>query len=399
MRILYVTTTFPLYSETFIQREVRALRELGADLRIVSMHNGEREFEGLAVDRFSKWELIHVLWRLPWIMISRWKAFREWWTTLFTERPPSALSFWENMLGMGVALLRERSVRELQPDIVHCVWSGGPGAFGWANSLLVGTRFSVGAHAYDVFDHGGDWLLNSKLDPAVLIHTSTRSAYEELIKRAPKSKIRLIRRGLNRFPEMAPLRSDRSRLRIVCVARLVEKKGFPYQVEIYEAMVRAGIDFEARIIGEGPERERIESDLKERGLAGRVSLSGRLSQPETMERIAWADALIHTGIIARNGDRDGLPNVIPEAMSSGTIVVASPVSGVVEAIEDGVTGLLAEVGDANRWIGSFRRIQNEDALCESLRAMAREWVEREFSAKRNSGRLLAALSELSAPAQ
>lgn len=394
MRILYVTTTFPVYSETFLQREVRALRDLGADLRIISMHRGDRAFEGLEIDRFSKWELINVLWRLPWIMITRWSAFKEWWTTLFTEKPPSTLSFWENMLGMGVALLRERRVRELEPDLVHCVWSGGPGAFGWANSLLVGSKYSMGAHAYDVFDHGGDWLLERKLESACLIHTSTRSAFQELTKRTEEAKIRLIRRGMNRFPEMTPLRSGRSRLRIVCVARLVEKKGFPFQAAIYEAMAREGVDFEVRIVGEGSEKERIEIDLKERGLEGRVELTGRLSQAETMETIAWADALIHTGIIARNGDRDGLPNVIPEAMAAGTIVVASPISGVIEAISDGQTGLLADVQDVDKWIDSFKRIQMEDALCESLRAAAREWVEREFAAERNSGRLLAAMKEL-----
>lgn len=393
MRILYVTTTFPAYSETFLQREVRALRALGAELHIISMHGGERSFEGLPVDRFSKWELVNVLWRLPWIMCSRWSAFKEWWTTLFTEKPPSALSFWENMLGMGVALLRERRVRVLDPDVVHCVWSGGPGSFGWANSLLVGTPFSVGAHAYDVFDHGGDWLLERKLGESLLIHTSNQTAYEELLKRAPERKVRLIRRGMNRFPDFKPIRSDRSKLRIVCVARLVEKKGFPYQMNVYDAARKAGIEFDARIIGEGKERSRIEADIEERGLENQVKLFGRLSQLETMQHIAWADVLVHTGIIARNGDRDGLPNVIPEAMASGTLVVASPVSGVVEAVFNRETGFLADVSDTRNWLAALRCIQTDDSLCEGIRSRARAWVEKEWVAERNSGKLLEALRE------
>ena len=62
MLILYVTTTFPVYSETFLQREVRGLRDLGADLQIVSLHKGNMEFEGLKIDRFRKPELLKLIW-------------------------------------------------------------------------------------------------------------------------------------------------------------------------------------------------------------------------------------------------------------------------------------------------------------------------------------------------
>ena len=122
-------------------------------------------------------------------------------------------------------------------------------------------------------------------------------------------------------------------------------------------------------------------------------MKGRLSLEETLQNVGWADILIHTGIIARNGDRDGLPNVIPEAMASGTVVLGSPVSGVVEAITDGETGFLCEVENASAWVDRCRRIQSDDALCETLRLNARNWAEREFLASRNSGRLLQLLAQ------
>lgn len=393
MRILYVTTTFPVYSETFLQREAHALRELGVELTILSQHRGEPEFDGFEIDCFSKWELLTLFWKLPMIILMRFSVFWSWFRELFTHRPPSCLSFWANMLGMGVAVVRESQIRSLKPDLVHCVWSADPASFGWVTSLLVGTPFSVGAHAYDVFDRGGDWLLRTKLREALLVHTSTESAYARLVELVPEENLHLIRRGMYRFPDFKPLRNNRDVLRIICVARLVEKKGFPYQIEIYAALRDAGVAFEALIVGEGELRDEIEKELKKRALNNHVFLKGRLSQEDTMKALAWADVLFHTGVIDRNGDRDGLPNVIPEAMAAGVLVVASPVSGVVEAIKDDITGILRDVNEPVSWVVECQRIQKDDALCERIRSEGRAWVERESVASRNSAKLLQAMRE------
>ena len=395
MRILYVATTFPVYSETFLQREVRALRTLGANLRIVSLHKGDLKFEGLEIDRFHKLELLKLFYLLPLLILFRPVFFWDHWKQLFRRRPRSWINFWENLLGLGAAIVRERDLKLDRPDVIHCVWSSAPAAFGWLSSSFLGRPYSIGAHAYDVFEKGGDWLLPLKAERAAFIHTSTESARSALSKIVDKNKIQLIRRGLNRFPEFKRLRECRSRLRIVCVARLVEKKGFPYQLDIYEALRDSGIDFEVGIVGEGPLRKNLSVEIRNRGFSDRILLKGRLSADETLSQIAWADALIHTGIIARSGDRDGLPNVIPEAMASGTIIVASPVSGVIEAIEDEQNGFLAEVENRSRWVECFKHIQQDDAMCQRLRGEGREWVEREFSARKNTGRLLELLSEIS----
>ena len=98
--------------------------------------------------------------------------------------------------------------------------------------------------------------------------------------------------------------------------------------------------------------------------------------------------LLHTGVIAPSGDRDGLPNVIPEAMSVGVLVVTSPTAAATEAVTDGVNGLVAPVEDAAAWVGALVRLSADDELSERLRAGARAWVEENFDASRNAGRLL-----------
>ena len=101
------------------------------------------------------------------------------------------------------------------------------------------------------------------------------------------------------------------------VARLVEKKGLDRQLRIYAALRAAGVPFAARIVGEGPLRGELERLAGRLGVAADVSFTGHLPQHEVWAQLGEADVLLHTGVIAPSGDRDGLPNVIPEAMAMG----------------------------------------------------------------------------------
>lgn len=388
MRILYVTTSFPVFSETFLQREARALLKMGVELKIISLHKGEALFDGHAVDRFSKWRLLTLFYKLPMVVFRHSSEMREGFGLLGKRWPTYSLNFFENLLGFGAAIALDEEIRAFKPDLVHCVWSSAPGAFGRLANLLTGIPYSLGAHAYDIFEYGGDWLLKEKVESACLVHVSTAVAEEQILKYADFNKVFLIRRGLNELPSFKAMRESRRRLRIACVARLVEKKGFPYQLEIYATLKREGVLFETVIIGDGPMSEEIQQGINRLGLSENVILMGRLSEGEVMAQLQWADVLFHTGIVAASGDRDGLPNVVPEAMASGVIVIGSPVSGVVEAIQDEVTGFLCASENPEHWIRTCRRIQCEDTLCENIARNARDWVEREFVADVNTGQLV-----------
>jgi glycosyltransferase involved in cell wall biosynthesis len=202
-------------------------------------------------------------------------------------------------------------------------------------------------------------------------------------------RIFCIRRGLDRLPAMKRVRTSRDPLRLVCVARLVEKKGLDHQLRIYAALRAAGVAFEARIIGEGPLRPELEKLAGYLEIAANVTFSGAQPHHEVWNQLEWADVLLHTGVIAPNGDRDGLPNVIPEAMAIGTLVVTSPVAATTEAITDGVTGLVAAVEEPAAWVAALRRLADDDALVERLSVAGRRWVEKNFDAHKNAGRLLA----------
>ncbi|HEX7630889.1 MAG TPA: glycosyltransferase family 4 protein [Lacunisphaera sp.] len=383
-------TTFPKTSETFLQRDVAALQAKGLSLKLYSLWGGGGTFNGLPVQAFNKWRLIEVfLVIIPWNCIRRPRLMRDLFEGVFTRRAPSWLNFWENMLGAGFAGSFEPEMRRDPPALVHGAWAGAPATAGWILWRMHGWRYSVGAHAYDIYEHGGDWWLLEKLRHAQFIHTSTEMGRRELTHRGvPPEKIVCIRRGLDRFPAFKALRPRRQPLRLLCIARLVPKKGLDYQLRIYAALRAAGIRFEARIVGEGPLRGDLQNLATELQLVDAVQFTGQHAQPEVWEQLAWADVLLHTGIVAPSGDRDGLPNVIPEAMSAGVLVVTSPVSATTEAISQERTGLVADVDLPLAWVVALRRLSEDDALAERLRAGARRWVEENYDAHRNTARLV-----------
>ena len=364
------------------------MRRRGVQLRLYSLWGGGGVFHGLPVEPFNKWKLLRLLWIIPFVGVTRWDVLGELIRGLVTRRPPSWINFWENMLGAGFAGCYYGRFRRDPPTWIHAAWAGAPATAAYLLAKLNGHRYSSGAHAYDIYEHGGDWWLREKLAPAQFVHTSTEMGRQTLSGYgiAP-TKVHCIRRGLEVFPTLNALRPNRSPLRIVCVARLVEKKGLRHQLKIYAALKQSGLPFEVRMIGDGPLRGELERRVRQLRLISEVSFLGHLKLPEVWNQLAWADVLVHSGIIAPSGDRDGLPNVIPEAMSAGVLVITSPVAATTEAIQQGVTGQVADVDDVAAWIAAFRRYASDDVFAEKIRRAARAWVEENFDAHKNAARL------------
>jgi glycosyltransferase involved in cell wall biosynthesis len=387
--IAYLFTTFPKTTETFLQREITAMRARGVNLRLYSLWGGGGTFRGLPVESFSKWRLLTLLWLIPCESWRRPQVLRDLLHGVFARRAPSWLNFWENMLGAGFACLYLRAFRENPPTLIHAAWGGAPATAAWLLWRVDGHRYSAAAHAYDIFEHGGDWWLREKLEHAAFVHTSTEMGRRALLGRGlPPERVRCIRRGLDRIPDLKPLRRGRTPLHLICVARLVEKKGLHHQLRIYAALKEAGVPFVARIVGGGPLHAELERQCGKLGIAGDVAFLGELPQHEVWSQLAWADVLLHTGVVAASGDRDGLPNVIPEAMSLGVLVITSPAAATTEAVTSGVSGIVAEVDRPAEWVAALRRLASDDAFAEQLRSAARRWVEDNFDAHRNAGRLL-----------
>jgi len=395
--IAYLFTTFPKATETFLQREVTGLQALGVNLRLYSMWGGGGTFNGQPVTRFPKWKLLLLAVWLPWLALRHPSVLGELLRGVLIHRPRSTLNLFENLLGLGFGLIHASHFRKNRPAHLHAVWGGAPAASAWLLSRLDGHEYSGAGHAYDLYQHGGDGWLRQKLAPALWIHTSTDMGRRTLLEKGlPDGKIHVIRRGLTTLPPLKPLRAERSNtpLRLLCVARLVPKKGLDHQLRIYAALKAAGVPFEARIAGDGPLCAALESQTRAAGLTAQVTLLGHRPQAEIAAQLAWADVLLHTGVVAADGDRDGLPNVIPEAMSAGVLVVTSPAAATTEAITDGLTGRVCPVDEPARWVDALRALRHDDDNADAqpaaqMQVAARAWVEANFDAHKNAARLAA----------
>jgi colanic acid/amylovoran biosynthesis glycosyltransferase len=393
MRITYIFTTFPRLSERFLQREVEAMRDLGVELDLFSLWGGMDCFQGRPVRRFRWWQWLG----LPVAFVREYgrtpRVFHDVVRQLRRGRAAGGVNRLETLLGVAFAVVWAPYFRRLEPPHIHAVWATAPATAALLLQGLTGARFSMGAHAYDVFRDGGDWLLETKLRAARLIHTSTEATQTELLRRgAAAARVVMIRRGLEGFPALNPIRPIPSGtpIRLLSVGRLIEKKGFDSLIRIGGALQSAGVPFVCRIIGAGPLQRELEALSRSLRLEDCLQFIGAQPYEAVVESYQWADLFCFTGRIAASQDRDGLPNVIAEAMAHGVPVLTAPVSGTVEAVQHGISGYVLDPEQPELWVSAIDALRRDEGRRAALQGEGRRWVESNFDARRNAQQLLKA---------
>ena len=216
---------------------------------------------------------------------------------------------------------------------------------------------------------------------------------------APPERVVVHRTGidLRRWPyrEREPM-SD-GRLRLVTVGRLVEKKGIEHVLRAVRLLVDRGVDVEYRILGDGPRRERLAALAAELGVEGRVTLGGRHGQEKVRDGLQGSDVLVAASVTAADGDEEGIPNVLKEAMASGMPVVGTRHAGIPELIEDGVSGLLVPERDEAALAGALQRLAREPGRWVAMGRAGRAKIEMEYDIDRLNDRLAGLLENLIPP--
>lgn len=170
---------------------------------------------------------------------------------------------------------------------------------------------------------------------------------------------------------------------IASVGRLVEKKGFDYAIKAVKLLKDRGISIKYHLVGDGPMMNELVDMVRTLGLGNEVELHGSLYGPSVIELIRQAGALITPSVIAANGDEEGLPVVLMEAMALGTPVVASSHSGIPELVSHLHTGLLVPEKSVHDLADAVERLMNDRTLCRALRAKGRRAIELDFDSDKN----------------
>ena len=356
-RTAIVVKGYPRLSETFISQEILGLEERGLDIEIVSLrhptdkHTHPVHNQIKAPVRY----LPEYLYQEPRRVWRAWRAMRKlpdyrivkrtWLQDLRRDRTPNRI----RRFGQALVL-----AHELDSDIdhIHVHFLHTPASVARYAAALTGRSWTVSAHAKDIWTTP-EWEKREKLDDADWLVTCSAYARDHLATLDDSGeKVELVYHGLDgeRFPappERKPLRDGTDPddpLRILCVGRAVEKKGHDVMLD---ALARLPADLNWRLwhIGGGDLRDKLKAQAERLGIADRVVWFGALPQGEVRDRYRKADLFVLASRIGKDGDRDGLPNVLMEAQSQALACVATNVSAIPELIIDGETGVLVPPED------------------------------------------------------
>jgi len=392
---------WPRLSESFIARELVALEARGLALLLVSLrHPTDRarhpDHERLCapvlyLPEYLYQEPLRVLRGLR-RAIARpgfGRALRAWFRDLLRDPTPNRA----RRLGQALVLAGELppSVRRLHAHFLHT-----PASVARYTALLTGLPFSVSAHAKDIWTTPA-WEKREKLRAADFTVTCTRANLEHLRALAPEADTTLLYHGVDARlfapPAARPPRdgSDPADpVRLLAVARAMPKKGLDI---LLEALARLPAELAWRLdhVGSGPLLDELRTLAERLGIARTIAWHGGQPQPRVIELMQTADLFALPARIAADGDRDGLPNVLLEAMATGLPVVSTPVSAIPEAVEDGRTGLLVPPDDPPALAAAIERLARDPRLRQHLGTAGREAVLARFTDEAGLDRLAARL--------
>jgi len=396
-RIGYVLKVYPRFSETFIVTEILAREAQGEDLSIYALRP--------TTDARFHPEIARVAARVNWVgrpnrAIDLWSQLTEGLTRQedrerFAAIMPVLAELPGDVVAQGVELARQ--ARRDSITHLHAHFASLAGRVAWIASALTGIPYTVTTHAKDIFHESVDpvWLRRICADAQRVIAISR---YNEdylgtvLADTVATVSLRYNALELDRFSYRAPQPVSATRaepLRVCAVGRLVPKKGFADLVEAVRILVSSGIDVEVELAGDGDERERLTEQIERLGLADRIRLLGPLTQAEVRELLARSDVFAAPCIEAADGNIDGLPTVVLEAMACGTPVVATAVSGLPEVVHDGVTGILLPPGDPASLAVALRGIAQGEVDIVALSRGARTLIEEQFDSRAQAAVLAA----------
>ena len=411
-KIAYVLKGFPRLSESFIANEVRLLEHYGLDLGLFSIKQGDTMAAANdlppvlylpAVTSLSQTSL------RDWLRANLSKFGREqkYWLRYYPLRYFKTLGFalacsirYRNYATGPIKktfikefLLATYIARQIQLDggytYIHAHFCHDATTVAWMISRLTGLRFSFTAHAKDIYQdklNPGD-LLQRKLAAAEFVTTCTLTNvnYLSSLTSTPE-KIHGIYHGLDTTlftPTGTGLESTSGgSLKLLTVGRHVEKKGFVYLVEACHLLRQRGVRFSLDIIGErGDQTERLQADIEGFELGDLVHLLPPIPQYKLKAHYNRAHAFVLPCIVVSDGDRDGIPNVMAEAMASGLPVVVTGISGIPEIVEDGVNGLIVPTADSGALADALHSILSKPELRKALGTAGRQRIEEVFDAR------------------
>lgn len=406
LNVAYILLHFPYLTETFVAEEIRAIQAEGIDVHIISLLK-----PGPGLVQSLSQQLLPYTWYAPGLLAPRlWRAQiyflfkspRLYWSLLaallrqpYPRQPPILLV--KRLIVFFKAVAVAHYLQDTETQLLHAHFAALPGAAAGIITRLLGLPFTVTVHAFDIYCRVKNellYLVTSQADHIIAISEYNRQHVAALGTCSAKA-ISVIHCGVNlaQFEEQHQRQTERSPsepFSILSVGSLVPKKGHVHLIAACHLLQQRRFDFVCNIIGSGRNKLALEQHIQAYGLQNQVKILEYCPHPEIIAACRQHDLFVLASVIAREGDRDGIPVVLMEAGAVGMPIISTQVSGIPELIHHNETGWVTPPGDPAALADAIVTLAADPALRARLGQNARDFVRAEFDIK-GSARLLATL--------
>jgi glycosyltransferase involved in cell wall biosynthesis len=407
LRVGYILRSYPRLSQTFVVNEIRALEQLGVQIHIFAVTHPHEALvqpqvaEVEAPVDYLEFALARRWWIILWehLLLALLSPYRYCSTLYYLARHPefdegytASPRYICFLQAVYLAHLLRRERRNGGGiDHLHAHFAHDPALIAQLVNLLTGISYTFTAHARDIYQIPRAALAERiKRAGAVITCCATNVDYLKTVTAvAQHAKLRVIHNGIN-LNEFHPAPGENESARaplILSASRLAEKKGYPDLLHACGLLKQMGYEFHCVIYGNGPLQDELDNLVSQLGLAEHVTLAGACTQQALQQVLPQADIFALTPFVTEDGDRDGVPTVLAEAMACGVPVVSTTVAGIPELVTHEYNGLLAAPHDVESVATALAALLSDAAMRQSLGAAARRTVAEHFDLRTGAQQL------------
>lgn len=398
MKIAYLAPELPSLSATFVYNEILELEAIGTKVIPFSVHNSLSNIQESRVQNLKKrTRVLYVQSKIS-ILKDNGIFFLKNTTQYLKTFKMLCSDMWRvgilsrTALGLGYRYLFAASLAkqliETECEHIHVHFAHVPTDIAMYAASFSGITFSVTAHANDIFERG--WLLKEKVQRSSFFATISEYNKRYLINQGVVAgKLRIVRCGVDavQFEERKEFISNVP-VKIGVVGRLVEKKGIDCLISAVSKLKIQGQQIELFIAGSGPLENDLSELMKIEGLSDNdVHFLGAMPHKQVADFIKSLDMFVLPCKKDNQGDMDGIPVVLMEAMLSGVPVISTELSGIPELVVNQETGLLVRPNNVQELSDAIVCLINNDDLRERMLKKAVFKVKDEFSLQGNTDKL------------
>jgi colanic acid/amylovoran biosynthesis glycosyltransferase len=399
LEVAYILLRFPYLTETFVADEIVEARRQGLRVRIFSLLPPKKEpvhpvSQELTNDvqyapALTSWTLwraqFYFLWHSPLLYFHLLGRL-----AMQPYRRDVAALYFRRLVIFFKSVSIAYDLKSSDTALIHSHFAWLSGAAAMVASELTGIPFTVTAHAYDIYTSND--LLPVVARSAARVITISRYNREKILELCPDlvpAAIEVIHCGidLDLFLQTNGNHTGGQPLRILSVGSLIGKKGHAYLIQACKELQQRGLKYSCTIIGKGSDEEHLQQLIRDLGVEERVALAGARRRDEVLEAYRRSSVFVLAAVVTSDGDRDGIPVALMEAMAMGLPVISTPVSGIPELVRDEETGRLVPERDPVALAEAIISIAEEDSR-RQFGANARTLVEQEFDLHANVRHLI-----------